>query len=254
MFENAGKRFSFPFSIVLIIIGSLLLFGNIGWLGFNSLVGLLARYWPVVFIVRGISRFSKGSSGFGRGIRDIALGIVLQVIMFGWLPDNLLNYWPYILIGIGLWLILLPPRNAVLEQEVNSSELQTSVRFAGARIVIRSPQFKGGRLSATVAAVECDFTQSTAGGEVMQLDLRAQLSRVRLFVSDEWRVVAEVSNGMGRLEDQRDLGNPPEGAGAPELRITGSLTLASLQLLDPIPVLGPPAPETNSYSGLSHGA
>ncbi|MFZ1729683.1 MAG: hypothetical protein WBQ23_08010 [Bacteroidota bacterium] len=237
MFENVGKRFSFPFSIALIVIGALLLFGNVGWLGFNSLIGLLALYWPVVFIARGISRFSKGSSGFGRGIRDIALGLILQVIMLGWLPDNLLQYWPYLSIGIGIWLILLPRRNAVQEQTVEASELQTKVLFNGARIEIRSQQFEGGRLSATVAAVECDFSQCSPRGKLMKLELHLLLSRVQLYISDEWRVVAEVSNGMGRLEDHRDLGNPPEGTGAPELRISGSLTLASLHILDPIPVV-----------------
>lgn len=200
MTKKAGKRFSFPFSVALIIIGALLLFGNIGWFGFNSLIELLTQYWPVIFIVRGVSRFSTGSSGFGRGIRDIALGLILQFIMLGWLPDNLLQYWPYILIGIGLWLILVPARNAVLEQCVDTPELDANVRFSGARIVIGSPQFQGGQLHATVSAVECDFSKCGTSQSVMKLDLSLLLSRVRLYVSDEWHVVAEVTTRMGRLD------------------------------------------------------
>ncbi len=235
MTEKAGKRFSLPFSIALIVLGSLLLFGNIGWLGFNSLIGLLARYWPVIFIIRGVSRFSKGSSGVGRGIRDVALGIVLQVIMLGWLPNNLEQYWPYAFVAIGLWLILLPPRNSVIERTIDTPDLQLHIRFNGARVDIMSQHFRGGMLGAMVAAVDCDLSKAEADEKRMQLKIRGVLSRVRLQVSDEWRVVAEDLGSGLRIDDLRDLGNPPEGTGAPELRISGSLTFATLHILDPEP-------------------
>lgn len=233
MSDKAGNRFSFPFSIALIILGALLLFGNIGWLGFNSLIDLLTRYWPIIFIVRGVSRFSKGSSGVGKGIRDVVLGVVLQIIMVGWLPDNLQQYWPYLCIAIGLWLILLPGRNAVLKQTVETPDLKLNVRFNGARIDVLSQHFRGGQLGAMVAAVDCDLSKAVLDEKHIRLRIRAGLSRVRLLVSDEWRVIADDPADGLRIDDLRDLGNPPEGTGAPEVWISGSLTLATLHILDP---------------------
>ena len=235
MNDKAEKRFSLPFSIALIIIGMALLFGNVGWFGLDSLLELLAVHWPVIFIVRGISRFSQGSSGFRNGIRDIAFGLVMQVIMLGWLPGNLLQYWPYMLIGIGLWLILVPGKNAVLERTIDAMEIDETFVLKGAVLRVEAPRFHGGRLRASASAVECDLSETEAGERFMRLDLQAQLSRVRLHVPDEWRVTVDVSGTGTSVRDERDLGNPPEGTGAPELQITGSLTLASLLLLDPPP-------------------
>ncbi|MBE0644148.1 MAG: hypothetical protein IH600_08720 [Bacteroidetes bacterium] len=238
--DKAEKRFSFPFSIALIVIGALLLFGNVGWLGLDSLLDLLAHYWPLIFIFRGLSRFSAGSSGFRSGVRDIAFGLVMQVIMLGGLPGNLMEYWPYVLIAIGLWLILVPQKNAAIDKTIEEEEFDENVVFRGLRLIVRASRFFSGRLRVTASAMECDLSAIEAGERFMRLELHAQLSRVRLHVSDDWRVVVDVSGTAHSVRDQRDLGNPPEGTDAPELHITGSLHFASLYLLDPPSLEGSP--------------
>ncbi len=234
---KAEKRFSFPFSIALILIGILLLFGNVGWFGLDSLFELLAMYWPLIFVVRGVSRFSQGGSSFGKGLRDIAFGAVMQVIMLGWLPGDPTQYWPYILICVGLWLILVPGKDTVIEKTVDAMEIDESALLRSVSLFVDTSRFFGGKLRAAVSVMECDLSQAGVGTQQMRLDLQARLSRVRLHVPDEWRVVTELSGPGRTVRDQRALGNPPEGTEAPELLITGSLTLASLYLLDP------PAPE-----------
>jgi hypothetical protein len=231
--DTSEKRRTFPYAVVLIVVGALLLFGNVGWFGLDTLFGLLARWWPLIFIFRGFSWMKSGIDFFGKGIRVLSFGLIMQVAMLGWLPENLVQLWPYILIAAGLWLILVPDKNAITDITTESSELNDHLFFRGVRIAVAAPRFAGGRLRLTAAAVDCDLSASVPGLRFMKLDLRAVLGRVRLFVPDEWRITIETSGAANSVRDHRDLGNPPESTDAPVLHITGSLSFASLDLLDP---------------------
>ncbi|MBR9976321.1 MAG: hypothetical protein KFF77_12115, partial [Bacteroidetes bacterium] len=109
--ETADRRSTFPFAVVFIVVGVLLLFGNIGWYSVGVLFEFLLRWWPLIFIVRGLSRLKGSSDAFGRGIRDLAFGGVMQLLMLGWISWNMAEYWPYALIAMGLWLILVPAKD-----------------------------------------------------------------------------------------------------------------------------------------------
>lgn len=231
--DASVKRRSFPYAIVLVVVGALLLFGNIGWFGLDTLFGLLARWWPLIFIFRGLSWMKGGVEDFGKGIRSLGFGLIMQLVMLGWLPQNLVQLWPYILIAVGLWLILVPDKNAVMDITTDSSEIKEHLVLRGARLTVPAPRFAGGRLRISVSAVDCDLSAAVPGQRFMKLELRATLSRIRLFVPDEWRIVTEMSGPAHSVRDHRDLGNPPESTDAPVLNITGSLSFASLDLLDP---------------------
>jgi hypothetical protein len=231
--DTSEKRRSFPYAVVLIVVGALLLFGNVGWFGLDALFGLLARWWPLIFIFRGFSLMKSGIDGFGKGIRAMIFGLIMQVVMLGWLPENLVQLWPYIFVAVGLWLILIPDKNTVTDITTEESEINEHVVFRGMRIAVSAPSFAGGRLRVAAAAVDCDLSASVPGQRFMKLELRAALSRIRLFVPDEWRIVTETTGTANSVRDHRDLGNPPDGTDAPILHITGSLSFASLDLLDP---------------------
>lgn len=236
----AENRFSLSLAAILIFVGALLLFGNAGWFAIGSLFEVLARWWPVIFIVRGIVRMRGGSAGFGRGIRDLAFGVVMQVIMLGWLPSNLTAYWPYALIAVGLWLLLVPAKDATLEKEIDAAEVNETFWLRAAVLTVVAPRFYAGRLRSVASVVECDLSRCDAGAPVMRFELTATLSRLRLHVSDATRITVEAVRGDTSVADRRDLGNPPEGSDAPELVITGSFTFSSLEILDP------PSPEAAS--------
>lgn len=236
--ETADRRSSFPFAVVFIVVGVLLLFGNIGWYSVGVLFDFLLRWWPLIFIVRGISRLKGDSAAFGRGIRDLAFGGVMQLLMLGWISFNMEELWPYALITMGLWLIFVPAKDVVLVKEIDSPEFDETLVLRGAVLRMTAPRFHGGRLRVMAAVVECDLSRPEAAASVVRLDLKATLGRLRLYVSDATRVTIEMKNAAS-VRDCRDLGNPPDGADSPELVITGSLTLSTLDILDP-----PPA-ETN---------
>jgi hypothetical protein len=233
MRNPSEKRRSFPYAVVLIVVGALLLIGNVGWFGLDTLFGLLTRWWPLIFIFRGFSLMKGGIQGFGKGIRTLTFGVILQLVMLGWLPENIVQLWPYIFVAVGLWLILIPDKNTITDITTDDSEINEHMVFRGVRIAVCSPRFAGGRIRVAAAAVDCDLSASVPGQRFMKLELRAALSRIRLFVPDEWRIVTETSGAATSVRDHRDLGNPPDGTDAPTLHITGSLSFASLDLLDP---------------------
>ena len=231
---DSDRRSSFPFAVVFIVVGVLLLFGNIGWYSIGALFELLVRWWPLIFIVRGISRLKGGSAAFGHGIRDLAFGGVMQLLMLGWISFDMTHYWPYVLIAMGLWLILVPAKDVVLKKEIDTSEFNETVFLRGAELRVIAPRLHGGRLRTTASLVECDLSAPEAGSSVVRLELHARLSRVRLHLSDNTRVTTELRNAAA-VTDRRDLGNPPEGSDVPGLVIPGPLTLPTPEILDPPP-------------------
>jgi hypothetical protein len=232
------KRSSIPFSAILVVVGILLLFGNVGWFGLDSLLNLLATWWPLIFLFRGIARMKAGSGGFGPGIRDLAFGLVMQVVMLGVLPGDIVQLWPYIFIAVGLWLIVVPGKNAILERNIDTPEFSEHILLHGAMLTVTAPRFHGGHLRATAAVVECDLSRTEEGQRVMRLEIHATLSRLRLQVSDDCRVLVEAKGGTQAVHDRRDLGNPPDSSDVPTLVITGAFTLSSLVIFDP-PVAEP---------------
>ncbi|MDX9759930.1 MAG: hypothetical protein RBU27_12295 [Bacteroidota bacterium] len=226
------SRSSFPYSVVLIVVGALLLFGNVGWFGLDTLFGLLARWWPLIFVFRGMSRMRSGIPLFGSGIRDLLLGLVLLVIMHGLLPGNLTQLWPFVCIALGLWLIVVPRKDAITELTIERPVFNEHVLLRGARLHVASPQLMGGRLRGTVAAIECDFLPGQEDARDRRLELHALLSRVRLMVPENWRVRSELSGPANAIDDHRDLGDPPEGSLAPTLHISGTLRFSSLEITD----------------------
>lgn len=225
-------RSAFPYPLVLIIVGALLLFGNVGWFGLDTLFGLLARWWPLIFVFRGLSRMRADVMLFGSGIRDLLLGLMLLVIMHGLLPGNLLQLWPFVCIAVGLWLMLVPRKDIISEKTLDGAVFDERVVLRGTRLHIRSAGFTRGRLRGTLAAMDCDFHSRTDGVRELRLELHAQLSRICLRLPEDWRVQHDLSDSTNTIQDHRDLGDPPERSDIPTLRINGTLWFSVLEITD----------------------
>ena len=232
--EKSADRSRFPISVILIVIGALLLFGNFGMFRLGWLLEMLALYWPAIFIVSGIVRIrTRNTRKFSGALRDLLIGAVLQVLMLGWLPGDVAQYWPMALIAIGLWLVFIQPRNTSVKRLIEDDRMQVSHLLRGSRVIVRAPAFEGGSLTATMSLVQCGLQHCKAGTRLMHLDCALRMSSVVLFIPESWRVTAELRMSSSSLEDKRALGNPPEENGnAPELLLEGSMLLASLEIRD----------------------
>lgn len=233
MSEKSADRSRFPISVILIVIGTLLLFGNFEIFRVGWLLEMLTLYWPSIFIVSGIVRIrTRNTRKFSGALQDLLIGVVLQMLLLGALPGDLSHYWPVALITIGLWLVFIQPRNTSVERLIEDDRMRVSHLLRGSRVIVRSPSFEGGSLSATMSLVQCGLQHSKAGTRFMHLDCALRMSSVVLYVPESWRVTPELRTTHASVQDKRALGNPPENGNAPELLLEGSMLLASLEIRD----------------------
>lgn len=231
--EKSADRSRFPISVILIVIGALLLFGNLEIFRIGWLFEMLMLYWPSIFIVSGIVRIrTRNTRKFSGALQDLLIGVVLQMLLLGALPGDLSQYWPAALIAIGLWLVFIQPRNTSVERRIEDDRMQVSHLLRGSRVIVRAPAFEGGSLSATMSLVQCGLQHSKAGTRFMHLDCALRMSNIIMYLPESWRVTPELRMSSSSVKDKRALGNPPENNNAPELVLEGSMLLASLEIRD----------------------
>lgn len=104
--HRAGSNRIF-WGLMLIVLGSLLLLDQMGELDFGDVVG---RYWPVLFILIGLSiLINSRFRDVGSGLFFILFGAVFLLFELDILDHDAWHYaWPLGIIAIGLWIIFKP--------------------------------------------------------------------------------------------------------------------------------------------------
>jgi hypothetical protein len=114
--------------------------------------------------------------------------------------------------------------------ETSPDTLQRIVSFSGAQIRVDSQQFKGGCIDITVGGVQLDLRRATLAGQEVTLDVDNFMGGLEIQVPEGWRIHSDISPMMGGIED-RTLPVPPEAmAGAPTLRLRGSLVMGGISV------------------------
>jgi hypothetical protein len=95
---------------------------------------------------------------------------------------------------------------------------------------VQSQSFEGGRLTSILGNIEIDLrrVRMAEGRKTVQIELEAIMGHIALRVPDAWRVIWSGDNLLGNFEDRTIP--PNTGADAPELVLTGSCTMGSIEI------------------------
>ncbi len=103
-----SKRGSLFFPLLLIVLGVVLLFNNLGYIS-GSVWDTLINLWPVLFLVWGLDVIWRGE-GLTGAVFLMGLGVVFLLGNFGYLRLNpwqvLLTIWPALLVAIGIDILI----------------------------------------------------------------------------------------------------------------------------------------------------
>ena len=103
--KNQGRIF---WGLLLVVLGGLFLFAQMDWWNFGHVV---ARFWPVIFILLGISMLVANSfKNVGSGVFFILFGTFFLLIRWDVLHTIGRYIWPVAIIVAGLWILLRPAR------------------------------------------------------------------------------------------------------------------------------------------------
>ena len=196
--------------LTLIAIGVIHTLDRLGYLNARDLL----VYWPVVLIVAGASKLFAPGSGASRTTGALIAGVGTWLLFdnLGWIDASFWDWWPLLLIMIGLYLMLSP------RQVVETSSHDTVNAFAmlaGSGRKHSTSNFRGGDMVAFMGGCELDLRAcEIAAGQPAVIDAFAFWGGIEIRVPEHWRVVSRGIPVLGGFEDStRQTAKAEEGPG-----------------------------------------
>jgi hypothetical protein len=196
-------------------------------------------FWPLILVGVGISAVVRRRSmgGVLVGVAVGLFGAALLAERLGYVVVGLAHLWPILVIVVGVGLLLQGVGRRRFErfddgrenETVSADELRRSVTMGGLALVVDSPRWKGGALSATMSGVQLDLRRAALADEEVRLDLSLFMSGLELYVPAHWRVVNDLTPFMAAVEDKTEP--RPDAAGVQQrLVLRGSLTMGAVTI------------------------
>ena len=179
----------------------------------------LLQFWPVVFIVLGTLKVvqTEHRNGYVLGGIFIALGCLMTLSNLGWIHFRLRDWWPLLLIGGGVLMLLkgreedhgrdekpsVPFDKPVTPEKPGSSgnTIDSFGIMSANKLNVISQEFGGGEATAIMGGVEIDCTKASMQ-KPATLHVFAVWGGIELFVPADWTVINNVMPIMGGVEDK----------------------------------------------------
>ncbi len=168
---------------------------------------VVSTYWPLILIAVGIGMLASRPRHLTGALIVMGVGAVFLARNVGWLPGNWFSYaWPIAIIAIGI-LILVPrmPRRSVRTGTpvpgAGADSVRVSAYFAGAEEVVRSREFKGGKVDVAFGGAKIDLRGAELAATGARLDASAIFGGIEILVPTSWRVVVNARPILGGIEN-----------------------------------------------------
>jgi hypothetical protein len=235
------------FGLVILTIGVLLTLDKLGWIEVAS----IGRLWPVFLILIGLSRFLQPAGEPGRGFGAILIFVGGWWLFYnlGWTELWLWDYWPLILVIVGLSILWravrlrgvggsepasvpfdaelpdltaldapTPSATGTNAREAAAAGIETD-RYVRAAALLggvtrrsASRDFRGGDVTAVLGGCELDLREARiASGEAV-LDVFALWGGIDVKVPPDWAVVLRGMPILGAIEDETKAVGVPKRA------------------------------------------
>lgn len=213
--------------VVVVLIGALLLLNNLGIFFIRDLF----QYWPAILIAVGLVKAVDARDTGGQiagGVLALA-GTWLLADRLGFIYFSFHQFWPVLLIGLGILLIWKHSYAAAPDPNQDQTyvgSLNEHLIFAGSRRQVNTDNFTGGRVDAIFGGCELDLRNAGMVADEAVLFINAVFGGVEITIPENWSVSFERHAGasplaFGAFEDKTR--QPAPGTpGMKRLILTGS--------------------------------
>jgi predicted membrane protein len=204
---KADKRLGI--GIVFIFLGAIFLFNNIG-----IIPDILKNYlfsWQMMVIIIGLFMLA-GNKNQKSGLILICIGVFFIIPgFFGFDRVGLGQMWPVVFVGIGIYILMRhkkqmtePDSNIQQEDTDTEDKIDDATIFGGSVKVIRSKNFKGGRLTAIFGGADYNFVEAELAGGRATIDVLTIFGGTKMVVPSDWDVIIDVVPVFGGFADKRN--------------------------------------------------
>jgi predicted membrane protein len=217
---------------LLTLVGLALLLDHMGYVSITH----LWRFWPLLLVAAGVLNFSSRQQR-AWGVFLIAVGTVLQLNELGIVHLTWADFWPIVLIGIGL-LIMWGSLQARRRPSAASGggDPRTTVNgvaiFSGLERRVTTQDFQGGNVSAVFGGIELDLSEANMQADEATLEVNAVFGGAEIRVPDTWVVSYRGSPLFGGVEDRTRIRRTEEPADPKRkiLILTGAVVFGGLEI------------------------
>jgi predicted membrane protein len=216
--------------VVLIGLGVLFLLDQLGQLDARDLI---SRYWPVIFIIIGVSiLIGNNFKNAGGGVFFILFGAFFLLVRLRIFHYSLWHYWPVLIIALGLWILIHPAGHGDKKKipEMTADDLAISQVFSGMTRRVESQSFRGGTAEVVFGSADIDLTGAKLEGGRADLVLSVVFGRIDLRVPPDWQVVVEGTPVLGSIE--QDLKASRDAVKSATLTVKSSIVLGAIHIRD----------------------
>ena len=231
------------FGVLIIAIGVLFLVNSTGIADLNRLLD----WWPSLIILYGAWRLiANRFRHLFWPMLLIAIGAFLQLGQLGFNIDWG-KYWPVALIAVGILILAVgihkrkrrrrhsttnSSSSPIIDidvsdyTDIDDDTLHAVVGSQDRRI---SGDFQEGSINVVMGSGSLDLRDARIVNRPATLEVSVVMSEVKIRVPSDWNVRITNSSQMSDTKDTRDIQNDSDN---PDLLISGSVTMGSLQITD----------------------
>jgi predicted membrane protein len=224
--KNQGRIF---WGLLLIVLGVVFLLDRMGRLDFGDLIG---RYWPVIFILIGISiLLSNNLRNIGSGMFFILFGTFFLLLRLRIFDQAVWRYlWPLAIIAVGLWILLKPAlyRDKKKIPEMTGDDLAINQVFSSTSRKVESQNFRGGKADVVFGSAEIDLRAAKLAGGQATLVLSVVFGNIDVLVPRDWQIVVSGTPVLGSIKSHKAA--VPDTAKTGTLYIQGSVVFGSIEV------------------------
>jgi len=191
----------------------------------------ILQYWPVAFLLVGLSQILQARSiaGMVGGSIWILIGGVLLGDRLTML-SSALRFWPLFLVAVGAYVAW----KSAFREEVPVTPGDPSERISAVSILggvhrrVISTKFQGADITAFMGGGKLDLREAIAApGSEAVVDVTAMMGGYEIRVPESWNVIVDVIPFMGGYEDKT---RHPADPAAPRLRVRGFVMMGGVEI------------------------
>ncbi len=220
--------------IAIIVFGILAALDNLPFVRDHD--HFFLNFWPVILIVVGIGKVSRGAAEKGiSGYLFMLAGAFLLIHNFG--SDSLVEAMgPLFIVAVGVFLVtkaLRKNRGVPADLASHESFISSTAIFGGNKRRVTHQDFKGGELTAIFGGFELDLRQATIEGNQVRVDVFVLFGGGEIKIPQHWAVSMKGTAMLGGFED-KTLHMPSAEGDAPRVHlvVTGLVLFGGLTVMN----------------------
>ncbi|MEP5613582.1 MAG: DUF5668 domain-containing protein [Cyclobacteriaceae bacterium] len=215
--SNSSKAW---FGIVLLALGGFFLLRNLDFI--PSFIPYYFFGWEMIMVIVGGAMLITGRRD---GFIFLAIGaLFLMPDIFDIPRFRMRDWWPVILIAIGLSIVLRRKGHSIRTGgDIDEDFIEDTSIFGGSETSFNSKNFKGGRITSVFGGSKIDFSESKMSEEGAVIDMFCLFGGNELVFPNDWTVVNESFVIFGGYADKRSRSATEQNDPKKLLKIRGSV-------------------------------